>query len=100
MCQWCGNKKTLNPVKHTFITIPEEVEAIQWDGQNLKEIQEFTQGECTMINNKRLFTHTDYGPCLTSIGSYIVKKGKLFSVFPEQRFKEEFTTKERWKKEN
>ena len=87
-------------MKQTFITIPEEVEAIQWLGDNLKEIMEFTNEECTMIEDTRLFTHTDYGPCLTSVNSYIVKKGKHLTVYPEQRFKEQFKTKEEWKKEN
>ena len=99
MCQWCGTKKK-NTVKHTFITIPEQVEAIQWLGNNIVEVQEFTNNECTLINNEKLFTHTDYGPCLTSVDDYIVKKDNVLSVFPTKKFKEQFITKEEWKKKD
>lgn len=92
-------------MKTNYITIPEEVEAIQWLGNNLPEVKEFTNNECTLVNGEKLFTHTDYGPCLTCVDDFIVKRGNVFSVFPKQRFIEQFIKPEEWqhyqlKKEN
>lgn len=65
-----------------FVRKPTEVEAIQYDGDNKKEIFEFTKGETLT----RLFP----GHSIIEKGDWIVKEENKFYLYSPEMFEKTF----------
>lgn len=64
--------------------IPVEIEAIKWDGTNVDEIKEFTNGDSYVFNNC-LFIRTLEGTMNANQGDYIIRgvKGEFYPCKPD-----------------
>lgn len=62
-----------------------EVEAAQWIGDNIKEIEDFTKGNIVINEDNEIYIYTLEGVHLASIGDYIIKgiKGEFYPCKPD-----------------
>ena len=62
-----------------------EVEAVQWTGDNIKEIEDFTKGNIVINEDNELYIYTLEGVHLASVGDYIIKgiKGEFYPCKPD-----------------
>jgi hypothetical protein len=56
-----------------YIKKPVVIEAIQWNGSNNEEIQEFVGEHCEFLHNEFLFIFTLEGNMRASISDFIIK---------------------------
>lgn len=63
---------------------PITIEAIQWTGQNLDEVKEFT-GHWSMYSQGELFITTHEGCMKATVGDFIIKgiKGEFYPCKPD-----------------
>ena len=63
---------------------PVVIEAVQWTGDNEKEVYDFTRGEY-YITRGELFIETLEGDMLASVGDFIIKgvKGEFYPCKPD-----------------
>lgn len=68
-----------------YIKKPVEIEAIQWNGENLNEIVMFTNMHNLQYGESKLKINTLEGNMIASIGDYIVKgiKGEFYPCKPD-----------------
>lgn len=68
-----------------YIKKPVEIEAIQWNGENLNEIVMFTNMHNLQYGESKLKIKTLEGNIIASIGDYIVKgiKGEFYPCKPD-----------------
>lgn len=68
-----------------YIKKPVEIEAIQWNGENLNEIVMFTNMHNLQYGESKLKIKTLEGNMIASIGDYIVKgiKGEFYPCKPD-----------------
>lgn len=78
----------------TYIKRPVEVQAVQWTGENLLEICNFT-GRCggELMKGDELYIHTLEGDHTALVGDYIIRgvKGEFYPCKPdifEETYKE------------
>jgi hypothetical protein len=67
--------------------LPVEIEAVQWTGKNVEEIESFVKDKHTLVEDY-LFIHTLEGSMKAKVGDYIIKgiKGEFYPC-DEQIFK-------------
>lgn len=74
-----------------YVKKPVMVEAIQWDGNNTKEVYDFAGASITIpysdrnINESKIVLHTLEGPINASLFDYIIKgvKGEMYPCKPD-----------------
>ena len=69
-----------------FRTKPCEIEAVQWTGQNIKEIMQFTlDTDNVRIEDGELVVSTLEGDMKASVGDYIIKglRGEYYPCKPD-----------------
>ena len=69
-----------------YVKKPIEVEAVQWTGDNAKEVQEFTKWHaCQNIYGKSMIIETLEGDMEASTGDYIIKgvNGEFYPCNPD-----------------
>lgn len=90
-----------------YTKLPVEVQAVQWTGENIEEIEEFVGDCCTVVryiydkdvykdcqpDRTYLFIHTLEGDYRALVGDYIIRgvKGEFYPCKPdifEQTYKE------------
>lgn len=64
---------------------PVEIEAVQWNGDNLKEVLEFSKDAYLGKDDRTLFIETLEGDMKASIGDYIIKgvNGEFYPCKPD-----------------
>lgn len=87
-------------MKKVYRKKPVLVDAVQYDGKNLKEINEFIGKEVgRYINSNTIIISTLEGPMNASVGDYIIKgvKGEFYPCKPDifEQTYEEVSLKER-----
>lgn len=69
-----------------YKTKPCEIEAVQWTGQNIKEIMQFTTDKDNIhIKDSELLVSTLEGDMKASVGDYIIKglRGEYYPCKPD-----------------
>ena len=69
-----------------YKTKPCEIEAVQWTGQNIKEIMQFTTDKDNIhIKDGELLVSTLEGDMKASVGDYIIKglRGEYYPYKPD-----------------
>ena len=69
-----------------YKTKPCEIEAVQWTGQNIKEIMQFTTDKDNIhIKDRELLVSTLEGDMKASVGDYIIKglRGEYYPCKPD-----------------
>lgn len=64
---------------------PVEIEAVQWTGDNVKEIADFTEGNIATNEDNKLYVFTLEGGHLALVGDYIIKgvRGEFYPCKPD-----------------
>lgn len=74
-----------------FMKKPVTISAIQWDGDNTKEVYDFAGASITIpfsdrnTNESKIVLHTLEGPINASVGDFIIKgiKGEMYPCKPD-----------------
>jgi hypothetical protein len=69
-----------------YRTRPCVIEAVQWTGDNLDEIDEFTQGDsCVRYNEFGLYIFTLEGRMYATVGDFIIRglRGEYYPCKPD-----------------
>ena len=84
---------------------PVVIEAIKWDGENFKEVVDFTGGNLTYLKPYddqpiSIRIHTLKGDMFCSIGDFIIKgvKGEFYPCKPDI-FEATYEVNEKWKRD-
>ena len=84
---------------------PVVIEAIKWDGENFKEVVDFTGGNLTYLKPYddqpiSIRIHTLEGDMFCSIGDFIIKgvKGEFYPCKPDI-FEATYEVNEKWKRD-
>ena len=81
---FCSQEQNFDDKKATYVKKPIYVEAVQWTGNNVSEVDNFIN-HAILCENKELIIPTLEGDMRVSIGDYIIKgiKGEFYPCKPD-----------------
>lgn len=73
----------------TYMTIPKKVKAIQFNGTNFDEIQEFTNNQISKVEQNKDITSNYihfFNGCIVGYKGYVIKGKNKISTLSEKEF--------------